>query len=115
AAKRAGRAYLQQFFHEGFFHAGPDRGNICVVPEGKADKKVMVSEGPVIAFVDFGMVGSLTKNMKKALKELFLSFVSRDSRALVRALNKLGFIGEGANMAAMERGVSLMMEQYYGM
>ena len=115
AAKRTVRAYFYQFFNEGFFHADPHPGNIFVLPEGKADKKVTVSEGPVIAFVDFGMVGSLTKNMKKSLKELFLSFVSRDSRALVRALNKLGFIGEGANMAAMERGVSLMMEQYYGM
>ena len=115
AAKRTVRAYFYQFFNEGFFHADPQPGNIFVLPEGKADKKVTVSEGPVIAFVDFGMVGSLTKNMKKSLKELFLSFVSRDSRALVRALNKLGFIGEGANMAAMERGVSLMMEQYYGM
>jgi len=115
AAKRTVRAYFYQFFNEGFFHADPHPGNIFVLPEGKADKKVTVSEGPVIAFVDFGMVGSLTKNMKKSLKELFLSFVSRDSRALVRALGKLGFIGEGANMAAMERGVSLMMEQYYGM
>ncbi|TMC62558.1 MAG: AarF/ABC1/UbiB kinase family protein [Chloroflexota bacterium] len=114
-AKRTVRAYFYQFFNEGFFHADPHPGNIFVLPEGKADKKVTVSEGPVIAFVDFGMVGSLTKNMKKSLKELFLSFVSRDSRALVRALGKLGFIGEGANMAAMERGVSLMMEQYYGM
>ncbi|TMD01340.1 MAG: AarF/ABC1/UbiB kinase family protein [Chloroflexi bacterium] len=114
-AKRTVRAYFYQFFNEGFFHADPHPGNIFVLPEGKADKKVTVSEGPVIAFVDFGMVGSLTKNMKKSLKELFLSFVSRDSRALVRALSKLGFIGEGANMAAMERGVSLMMEHYYGM
>jgi predicted unusual protein kinase regulating ubiquinone biosynthesis (AarF/ABC1/UbiB family) len=114
-ARRTVRAYFYQFFNEGFFHADPHPGNIFVLPEGKADKKVTVSEGPVIAFVDFGMVGSLTKNMKKSLKELFLSFVSRDSRALVRALNKLGFIGEGANMAAMERGVALMMEQYYGM
>lgn len=114
-AKRTVKAYFYQFFNEGFFHADPHPGNIFVLPEGKAEKKVTVSEGPVIAFVDFGMVGSLTKSMKKSLKELFLSFVSRDSRALVKALSKLGFIGEGANMAAMERGISLMMEHYYGM
>ena len=114
-AKRTVNAYFYQFFTEGFFHADPHPGNIFVLPEGKAEKKVTVSEGPVIAFVDFGMVGLLTKNMKKSLKELFLSFVSRDSRSLVKALSKLGFIGEGANMAAMERGISLMMEQYYGM
>src|SRR5436309_6262794 len=114
-AKRTVNAYFYQFFTAAFFNADPHPGNIFVLPEGKADKKVTVSEGPVIAFVDFGMVGSLTKNMKKSLKELFLSFVSRDSRALVKALGKLGFIGEGANMVAIERGLALMMEQYYGM
>ncbi len=31
------------------------------------------------------------------------------------ALVKLGFIGEGGNLAAIERGLGLMMEQYYGM
>ena len=114
-AKRTVNTYFQQFFVEGFFHADPHPGNIFVLPEGKSDKKVAASEGPVIAFVDFGMVGSLSKNMKKSLKDLFLSFVSRDSRMLVKALSNLGFIGEGANMAALERGVALMMEQYYGM
>lgn len=114
-AKRTVKTYFYQFFTEGFFHADPHPGNIFVLPEGKGDKKVTLSEGPVIAFVDFGMVGTLTKNMKKSLKDLFLSFVSRDSRALVKALGNLGFIGEGANMVAIERGMALMMEQYYGM
>lgn len=71
--------------------------------------------GPVIAFVDFGMVGSLNKTMKKSMKDLFLSFITRDSHTLVNALKRLGFIGEGANMSAIERGMSLMMEEYYGM
>jgi predicted unusual protein kinase regulating ubiquinone biosynthesis (AarF/ABC1/UbiB family) len=114
-AKRTVSTYFYQFFVEGFFHADPHPGNIFVLPEGKGDKKVAASEGPVIAFVDFGMVGSLSKNMKKSLKDLFLSFISRDSRTLVKALANLGFIGEGANMAALERGVALMMEHYYGM
>ncbi len=106
-AKRTVQAYFYQFFTAGFFHADPHPGNIFV-------KKGPDNE-PIIAFVDFGMVGTLTKNMKKALKDLFLSFVTRDSHALVSSLSKLGFIGNGANMAALERGVALMMEQYYGM
>ncbi len=71
--------------------------------------------GPVIAFVDFGMVGSINKSMKKSMKDLFLSFITRDSHTLVNALKRLGFIGEGANMNAIERGMALMMEEYYGM
>ncbi|GAC1559877.1 MAG: AarF/ABC1/UbiB kinase family protein [Ktedonobacteraceae bacterium] len=109
-AKRTVSAYFYQFFVEGFFHADPHPGNIFVKKgETTADG------GPVIAFIDFGMVGSLTKNMKQSLKDLFISFLSRNSRSLVDALNKLGFIGPGANMIVIERGMSMMMEQYFGM
>jgi predicted unusual protein kinase regulating ubiquinone biosynthesis (AarF/ABC1/UbiB family) len=107
-AKRTVQAYFYQFFEEGFFHADPHPGNIFV-------KKGSSPEGPVIAFVDFGMVGTLTKNMKRSMKDLFMGFIMRDSHALVGALVKLGFIGEGGNLAAIERGLGLMMEQYYGM
>ena len=107
-AKRTVRAYFHQFFNVGFFHADPHPGNIFV-------QKGTPGNGPIIVFVDFGMVGTLTKTMKKALKDLFLGFVTRDSRGLVKALGRLGFIGEGANMAAIERGMELMMEQYYGL
>jgi predicted unusual protein kinase regulating ubiquinone biosynthesis (AarF/ABC1/UbiB family) len=107
-ANRTVKAYFQQFFDAGFFHADPHPGNIFVKP-GTAES------GPIIEFVDFGMVGNLNKNMKKSMKDLFLSFLLRDSHALVTALSRLGFIGEGANVMALERGLALMMEQYYGM
>jgi len=107
-ARRTVNAYFYQFFQEGFFHADPHPGNIFV-------KKGSPPDGPIIAFVDFGMVGTLTKNMKKAIKDLFLSFVTRDSKDLVQALVKLGFIGDGANLQSIERGMGLMMEQYFGM
>lgn len=107
-AKRTVNAYFYQFFEAGFFHADPHPGNIFI-------KKGTPEIGPIIEFVDFGMVGSLTRSMKKAMKDLFLSFVMRDSRALVDALNRLGFIGEGANIIAIERALSIMLEQYYGM
>jgi len=109
-AKRTVSAYFYQFFVEGFFHADPHPGNIFV-------KKGVTTEdgGPVIAFIDFGMVGSLSKSMKQSLKDLFISFLSRNSRSLVNALVKLGFVGPGANMVAIEQGMSMMMEQYFGM
>ncbi|HEY7414136.1 MAG TPA: AarF/ABC1/UbiB kinase family protein, partial [Ktedonobacteraceae bacterium] len=107
-AKRTVAAYFHQFFIEGFFHADPHPGNIFV-------KQGSAASGPVIAFVDFGMVGSLTGPMKRALKSMFLGFLKRDSHALAEALSQLGFIGPGANLAAIERALGLMLEQYYGM
>src|SRR6266516_4764223 len=53
-ANRTVETYFHQFFDEGFFHADPHPGNIFVKP-GTPDN------GPIIEFVDFGMVGALTK------------------------------------------------------
>jgi predicted unusual protein kinase regulating ubiquinone biosynthesis (AarF/ABC1/UbiB family) len=107
-ARRTVCAYFHQFFKAGFFHADPHPGNIFV-------KKGAIGDGPIIAFVDFGMVGTVTKHMKRVMKDAFLAFIARDSRSLVHALSQLGFIEEGANLAPIERAMSLMIERYYGM
>ncbi len=107
-AKRTVSAYFHQFFIEGFFHADPHPGNIFV-------KQGSSASGPVIAFVDFGMTGGLTGTMKRAMKNMFLGFLRRDSHALAESLSQLGFLGPGANLAAIERALGLMLEQYYGM
>src|SRR6266700_5360690 len=97
-AKRTVCAYFYQFFEAGYFHADPHPGNIFV-------KKGSTGGRPIITFVDFGMVGSLTKNMKRFMKDAFLAFIARDSRLLVKALSELGFIDEGANLASIERAM----------
>jgi predicted unusual protein kinase regulating ubiquinone biosynthesis (AarF/ABC1/UbiB family) len=107
-AKRTVEAYFYQFFEIGFFHADPHPGNIFVIPGPSSTE-------PIVAFVDFGMVGALGRATKQGLKDLFLGFVVSNPHAMVTALSRLGFIGEGANLTAIERGVGLMMEQYHGM
>ena len=107
-AKCMSYAYFYQFFVVGFFHADPHPGNIFV-------KKGSTGDCPVVTFVDFGMVGSLTTHMKRSMKDLFLAFIVRDSRSLVHALSELGFVDEGANLASIERAMSLLIERYHGM
>jgi predicted unusual protein kinase regulating ubiquinone biosynthesis (AarF/ABC1/UbiB family) len=107
-AKRTVEAYFYQFFEIGFFHADPHPGNIFVMPGPLPDE-------PTVAFVDFGMVGSLNRTTKQGLKDLFLGFVVNNAHSMVSALAQLGFIGEGANLTAIERGLGLIMAQYHGM
>ena len=107
-ATRTVEAYFYQFFEVGFFHADPHPGNIFVQPGPTPTE-------PTVALVDFGMVGSLSRATKQGLRELFLGFVVNNPHAMVSAFARLGFIGEGANLPAIERGVALMMEQYHGM
>src|SRR6185437_10462568 len=37
-----------------------------------------------------------------------------NAQGITQSLQQLGFIGTGANIASIERGIALMMEQYYG-
>src|SRR5581483_10870862 len=55
-----------------------------------------------------------TPGLKHGLKELFLGFLVNDAHRMAMAMSRLGFVGDGANMAAIERAVALMMEQYHG-
>ncbi len=105
AAKRTAYAYFSQFFEAGFFHADPHPGNILI-------NKGRTGEEPIVTFVDFGMVGSLTSTMKRSMKEAFLAVLARDARSLVNALAQLGFIGKEANRASLERALSLLIERY---
>jgi predicted unusual protein kinase regulating ubiquinone biosynthesis (AarF/ABC1/UbiB family) len=107
-ARRTVEAYFHQFFEIGFFHADPHPGNIFVQPGASPSQAT-------VAFVDFGMVGALNRATKQGLRDLFLGFVVNNPHAMVQALNRLGFIGEGANLNAIERGVAVLMEQYHGM
>ncbi len=107
-AKRIAYAYFFQFFEAGFFHADPHPGNILVKPGPPGDE-------PMVALIDFGMVGSYTRQMQRLVKKAFLAVLARDARGLVNALARLGFIVEGTNRASLEQALALMIERYSGM
>jgi predicted unusual protein kinase regulating ubiquinone biosynthesis (AarF/ABC1/UbiB family) len=113
-ARRTVEAYLFQFFEAGFFHADPHPGNIFVRPAAP-DSTAAPDAGPVIAFVDFGMVGTLSRRTKGAFKDGFLGVLTGNAGALADALQRLGFIGPGADMAVIRRGIALLLEQYGAM
>ncbi|WP_144530091.1 AarF/UbiB family protein, partial [Peribacillus simplex] len=51
---------LQQIFIEGFFHADPHPGNLLVAEDGK------------LVFLDFGLVGQLSEDMRDHLSGLII-------------------------------------------
>lgn len=102
-ARRIVGAYGRQLFTAGFFHADPHPGNLFV-HAGSAQS------GPIITFLDFGMVGSLSPHMQHALKDLFVSLVMHDTRALFKALVKLGLLDADADLAALEGDLQPLLE-----
>jgi len=49
------------------------------------------------------------------MKDAFLAFITRDAQSLVHALSQLGFIDKSADLASIERAMSLLIQRYYGM
>jgi ubiquinone biosynthesis protein len=85
--------YCQQIFHHGIYHADPHPGNI------------LVSEGPVIKFVDFGAVCTVSDGMRRGILLLLQGAINRDTNKIVAALREMGFIAHRADPKTFDRVV----------
>jgi predicted unusual protein kinase regulating ubiquinone biosynthesis (AarF/ABC1/UbiB family) len=105
-AQRITGSYIRQMLQFGFFHADPHPGNIFVQPEGSDFR---------IIFLDFGMMGTITVRMKQGLRDTFLGLTTQDAPVMVKGMDTLGFLGEGANLSQIEQAVGLMIGQFSDM
>lgn len=126
--------YFKQVFQDSFFHADPHPGNIMIelAAEGEtfpAKEKIRHMElGPIevgfskgenelltekITWLDFGMMGTLDKNLQKKLKQLIVAVFSQNDHKIGEALLNLcpakGIIDE----EAYENRVSELFRKYY--
>jgi len=101
------RSAFQQIFVAGFFHADPHPGNIFVTPG---------TEGAfTLAYVDFGMMGAISDSLRAGLRDFILAAVGRDSRGLVRSLERLGVLLSAADTDELERAMTALFDRFGGM
>lgn len=114
-AQRLFRAYLQQVFYDGFFHADPHPGNLFVYPLDRGrDNGGLPGRPFLLVFVDFGMVGHITPTVKRHLRELAIGLGTRDAGRVVRAYQRLGFLLPSADMEQVERATSKVFDYFWG-
>ncbi|MNO86310.1 putative protein kinase UbiB [compost metagenome] len=100
-AERITNGMLHQIFIEGFFHGDPHPGNLLVRKDGS------------IAFIDFGMVGRISTDMKEHLSELIIALMRKNSEGMVRAILKLSLFPVDGEIAALRADLDRLQEEYY--
>ncbi|MGZ4094207.1 MAG: ABC1 kinase family protein, partial [Bacteroidia bacterium] len=98
--ERLSLSFFKQVFNYGFFHADPHPGNLLVLKNN------------VICFLDYGMMGSISKKDLEALGSLFLSVRSKDVRKIVRSLQQLSDATVIKNQRELESDISEMVQSY---
>ncbi|HEY4722739.1 MAG TPA: AarF/UbiB family protein, partial [Anaerolineae bacterium] len=102
--------YLEQVFVNGFFHADPHSGNLFVEPH--------VVDGEVkftLNVVDFGMVGSISPQLKATLRDGFIGVVTRDVHRLIQVADAAGWLLPSANRREIERAADKLFARFWGM
>ena len=100
-ATRVCNAVFAQIFIHGFFHADPHPGNLAALP------------GNVILFMDFGMVGSLTSDLKTRLGSLIIGLMRRNTDMIVRSLYRMGVVPDDTDDVKLRRDVERLRQKYY--
>ncbi len=93
-------AYAKMIFVHGFFHCDPHPGNI------------FVAAGPTIVFVDFGMVQAISDSTRRNLRQYARAIVENDTEGIIDALERLGFLIEGADFRAIEDVTQDLIDRY---
>jgi len=97
-ASRGADLMLEQIFINGFFHADPHPGNVCVMP------------GNVICYLDFGMMGHVDQQSRHNFANILYGYVLRDETKIAAATLKIVEWEEEPDRHALERDIASFME-----
>ena len=101
-ADNLSRAILKMVFVDGYFHADPHPGNLLVLDEG------------VIAFLDYGMVGKLDRELKTFVTMLISEYIQQDSSGFSEVLLAMGTAPSDLDRKHFAQGIDRLLRQYYG-
>ncbi|MEQ2129643.1 2-polyprenylphenol 6-hydroxylase [Caldanaerobacter subterraneus KAk] len=99
-ARNLAKSVLNQILRDGFFHGDPHPGNIMVLEDG------------TIAFLDFGMVGSLSPERKRQFSKMLLGIVYKNSRMIIESIIDLNAMTLNVNMKKLEKDINNLRDRY---
>ena len=97
------RAFFQQLYIDGFFHADPHPGNLFYLNDGR------------IALLDCGMVGRLDPRTQQILTEMLLAIVDLDAQRCSQLTLDLAESPHPANLSRLSNDYEKMLRKYYNL
>ncbi len=94
-------AVVKQIFEDKVFHGDPHPGNIFLMKDN------------IIAFLDFGIVGRITKDMENELEDFLIGIVNHDADMLTRSLVESGSMPDTIDMKAFKADLVDTLGSYY--
>lgn len=94
------RSVFHQIMIAGFFHADPHSGNLMITNDGRA------------CFIDWGLAGSLTREMRYFLADLFSAISSSDPEKVVRVASMMAVGKRRIDETRLEKEVAFVLRQY---
>jgi len=127
-ARKLYSVYMHQVFDEHFVHADPHPGNLFVEPLPTPEERAAgctgfapgeipppVTERPFrLAFVDFGMVATIPRRLRGALREYLIALGTRDAARMVRAYQSAGVLLPGADLQRLEEVHREVLDRFWG-
>ena len=97
------RAFFQQIYLDGFFHADPHPGNIFLLEDGR------------VALLDCGLIGRLDPRTQQILTEMLLAIVDLDAQRCSQLTIELAESGQPASIERLTNDYSRMLRKYYNL
>ncbi|NJL86539.1 MAG: AarF/ABC1/UbiB kinase family protein [Leptolyngbyaceae cyanobacterium SM1_1_3] len=97
------RAFLQQYFLDGFFHADPHPGNLFYLSDGR------------VAILDCGMMGRMNPRLRVTLTEMVLAMVNSDAERCAQLTLQIAEPMQPVDVKQLETDYSRLLGKYYGL
>ena len=97
------RAFFQQVYVDGFFHADPHPGNLFYLRDGR------------VALLDCGMVGRLDPRTQQILTEMLLAIVDLDGQRCAQLTLQIADSAQPVILARLENDYDRMLRKYYNL
>ncbi len=98
-------AIVRMIYRDGFFHADLHPANLMIFKK-PGTKEITVG------FIDLGMVGKFSRDMRKSMFYYFYSLVTGDPESAARYLTSMTLPGKGADIEGFRRAASDMYARW---